>query len=84
MSTTGISDDIIKVFNDVFETDININTRLEDISIDSITFINIIVTLETIFNFEFDDEMLLITKFPTIKSMIEYVELKVATNYENS
>jgi len=43
---------------------------------DSITFIKIVVELEETFNIEFDDEMLLITKFPSVKSMIEYVELK--------
>lgn len=45
--------------------------------VDSITFIKIVVALETEFNFEFDDEMLLITKFPTVKSIVEYIELKM-------
>jgi amino acid adenylation domain-containing protein len=47
------------------------------VGLDSITFIKIVVALEGEFDFEFDDEMLLITKFPTIKSMIEYVESKI-------
>jgi len=46
--------------------------------IDSITFIKIVIALEKTFNFEFDDEMLLLTAFPTIKSMIKYVESKVS------
>jgi len=47
------------------------------VGIDSITFITIIVSLEEKFGFEFDNEMLLITAFPTIKSMVDYVELKI-------
>jgi acyl carrier protein len=45
--------------------------------VDSITFITIVVALEGDFNFEFDDEKLLRTEFPTIKSMVEYVDSKV-------
>ena len=45
--------------------------------LDSMTFIKIVVALEEEFDFEFDDEKLLITEFPTVKSMIEYVESKV-------
>jgi acyl carrier protein len=55
---------------------IQYDSNLGDI-LDSITFIKIVVALEGEFGFEFDDEMLLITKFPTVKSMIEYVESKV-------
>ena len=51
--------------------------------VDSISFITIVVTLENEFNFEFDDEMLLIVKFPTVKEMVEYVESKVAASCQN-
>jgi len=47
------------------------------IGFDSITFIKTIVALENEFDFEFDDDKLLFTEFPTIKSMVEYVESKV-------
>ena len=57
--------------------DITLETELASAGVDSITFIKIVVALEGEFNFEFDDEMLLITAFPTIKSMIDYVESKV-------
>lgn len=52
------------------------DSNLADV-LDSITFIKIVVALESEFDFEFDDEMLLITKFPTVKSMVEYVQSKV-------
>lgn len=57
--------------------EISLDTSLLSIGIDSITFIKMVVALEGEFHFEFDDEMLLITKFPIVKSMVEYVESKV-------
>ena len=57
--------------------DITLEAEPAGAGVDSITFIKIVVALEGEFDFEFDDEMLLITAFPTIKSMIDYVESKV-------
>lgn len=57
--------------------DVTLETSFINAGIDSITFIRIVVALESEFGFEFDDEMLLITQFPTIKSMIEYVASKI-------
>ena len=51
--------------------------------VDSITFIAIVVTLESQFDFEFDDEMLLLANFPTVNEMIAYVESKVTTCSRN-
>lgn len=82
-NTTNLNDTQAKIFQVIAS---NLNSEIEDVAletgfsdagIDSITFIKIIVDLESEFDFEFDDEMLLITAFPTIKSMIEYVETKV-------
>ena len=56
--------------------DISIYDDFTAIGIDSLTFIKIVVALETKFDFVFDDEKLLISKFPTTKAMLEYVELK--------
>jgi amino acid adenylation domain-containing protein len=55
---------------------ITIASDFSSIGLDSITFIKVVVALEGEFDFEFDDEMLLITAFPTVGSMIEYVESK--------
>ena len=57
--------------------EISLDTDFTSIGVDSITFIKVVVALEVEFDFEFDDEMLLITKFPTIKTMVEYIESKV-------
>lgn len=56
--------------------EITLETSFSESGVDSITFIKVVVALEGRFDFVFDDEMLLITAFPTIKSMIEYVETK--------
>jgi acyl carrier protein len=71
---------IIKNKQDINNVTFNEETELSALNINSITFIEIVVALESEFNFEFDYEMLLNTKFPTIRTMIEYVESKVKTN----
>jgi acyl-coenzyme A synthetase/AMP-(fatty) acid ligase/acyl carrier protein len=83
----SVSDELNDVQKKAFEVIItNLSGKISDnvtldmdfnsIGLDSITFIKTIVALEGEFDFEFDDEMLLIVKFPTIKTMIEYVESK--------
>ncbi len=51
---------------------------LSSIGVNSITFIKIVVDLETEFDFEFDDEMLSYKSFPTINSLVEYVDSKLS------
>ena len=55
----------------------SLNMDFTKIGLDSITFIKTVVDLECEFDFEFDDEMLLITKFPKVESMVEYIESKI-------
>lgn len=82
-NTTKLNDTQAKIFQVIASNlnseigDVTLETGFSDAGVDSITFIKIVVALESEFDFEFDDEMLLITAFPTIKSMIEYVETKV-------
>ena len=57
--------------------EVTLDTDFSIIGIDSITFITVIVALEVEFDFEFDDEKLLFTAFPTVRTMVEYVELKI-------
>lgn len=58
--------------------DVTLETSLGKAGVDSITFVTLVVALECEFNFEWDDEMLLITAFSTIRSMVEYVESRVS------
>ena len=68
---------IISNVSEKVSNNISLDMDFNSIGLDSITFIKTIVALEGEFDFEFDDEMLLITKFPTVKSMVEYVEIKI-------
>ena len=72
---------IIENLSEKRSNDISFDMDFISVGLDSITFIKIIVALECEFDFEFDDEMLSITKFPTVKSMIEYVETKTNINH---
>ena len=73
---------IVATLSKIVSDNVSLDMDFNSIGLDSITFIKTIVELECEFDFEFEDEMLLITKFPTVKSMVEYVESKVTTNYE--
>jgi amino acid adenylation domain-containing protein len=68
---------IIANLSEKVSDNVSLDMDFNSIGLNSITFIKTIVALEREFDFEFDDEMLLITKFPTVKSMVEYVESKV-------
>lgn len=46
-------------------------------SIDSITFVKMVVALEIEFEFEFEDEMLSVSKIEKIEDMINYVESRL-------
>jgi acyl carrier protein len=75
---------IIANLSEKVSDNVSLDMDFNSIGLNSITFIKTIVALECEFDFEFDDEMLLITKFPTVKSMVEYVESKTTTNFENA
>ena len=68
---------IIANVSDKITEDISLDTDLKSIGLDSISFIQTVVNLETEFDFEFDDGKLQITEFPTVNSMIEYIESNV-------
>ena len=76
---------IIRLIYDVLMLDDNINiseaTELANIPFDSLSFVKLIVELERIYNIEFEDDKLLFSEFPTIKSLIDYVIIKSNSNY---
>lgn len=72
-----MEDQILKQIQSILsETSITLDSTLID-TMDSITFIQLVVALENEFNFNFDDEMLIMAKYPTIKEMVEYVLSKI-------
>ena len=56
---------------------VSVDDDFIDVGIDSLSFIKVIVALEKSFSFQFDDEFLLITEFPTVRTLVEYVEKKI-------
>lgn len=80
-SLTDIQKSIYKVIisnlSEIISDNVSLDMNFNSIGLDSITFIKTVVELEHEFDFEFEDDMLLITKFSTVKSMIEYVESKI-------
>lgn len=70
-----IGEEVINIIKDcvVEEQDITKETRIADLSLDSITFISIIVEIEERYNIEFDDEHMMMEIFTTINDLMEYV-----------
>ena len=54
-----------------------LKTELEHLIKDSLMWIKIIVEVETEFGIEFDDEKLLMTEFPQLNELVEYVCHKI-------
>ena len=72
----------INAFLAIFQNVLNkrtlsLESSLHDIGIDSISFVQIVVKLEELYGFEFDDEMLSHRSFKTIKQVYKYVLDKV-------
>lgn len=61
--------------------DIPDDAKLIDLGINSITFIRIIVELESYFNFEFEDEDLDYKNFEYIDDVCRYIANKTERNY---
>ena len=55
---------------------VKIDEPLSELDLDSINFVKLVIALETEFDFEFDDNKLLISEFPTVLSLVEYIEEK--------
>ena len=72
-----VLDIIIFNLEDKLEGDIPLDVDLITMGFDSINFVNLAVILEDEFEFEFEDNMLLVTSFSSIYSLLEYVERKI-------
>ncbi|RAI89548.1 amino acid adenylation domain-containing protein [Paenibacillus pabuli] len=74
---------IIDIVNDVLNRTISLNAldmNIEDLGIDSISFIKIITELEVAFSFEFRDEDLVMKNFPNIQALAVYVKRLIKYN----
>lgn len=54
--------------------EIELESDLKSSGINSISFIKIVVLIENTFEIEFGDDALNLNKFPTLKSLISYIE----------
>lgn len=59
------------------EENIRLDTKLNEISLDSLSFISLIVNLEQEFDMEFDDEELNIYDWETVQEIVNLVEEKI-------
>ena len=83
----NIEKKIIGVFEDILELEpgtVKLDQTFDEREIDSILFIRLVVQCETEFNIQFEDEMLLITKFPSVGTFVEYVQSRYDTANETS
>lgn len=79
---------IFEVIKDCVSTDEKfevslITENLSETGIDSVSFIKVVVALEMKFDIIFDDEMLIFSAFPTLKSIIDYCDKKINDKKEN-
>ena len=72
-----LKNELIKQIADILELDaekIHPEQTLEELEVDSIIFILFVVMCETSFGLQFEDEMLLLSKFETIGDFMAYVQ----------
>jgi len=76
MNIESIIKDIIatQLTIDLNEFELSLDTNLQNIGMNSITFIKIIVEIEGEFDIEYPDDKLLITESGTLKQMLSVVE----------
>ncbi|WP_010250894.1 acyl carrier protein [Acetivibrio cellulolyticus] len=69
---------LISILNEKFDVDYNSGIRLEDtlssLNINSISFIRLVVEIEKEFNIEFQDDIIDVNNFKTLKSLVEFIE----------
>lgn len=77
-----IKNKVISIIKDSIpgDTEVTPKKSLQEMEIDSITFIKIVVELETTFDFEFVDEKLILSAFSTVQDMIDYVQKSIGGN----
>ena len=70
------TDKILALMADVLEVEtdtIRMEQTLDELEVDSIVFIRLVVQCETVLSMQFEDEMLLISRVPTVQVFVDYV-----------
>lgn len=74
--TNDIIDIIYEIQGDIIDS-IDLNTKIEEIIINSIDYVSLIVEIEEKFDIEFDIDKLAINEFSDIESLVMYVKNKI-------
>lgn len=77
---------IINIINDnlALKEEVKENTNLSNISLDSLSFINALVTIEEVFSITFNDEELNIDNFKNVSDLVNLVKKKVLENEKDT
>lgn len=77
---------IINIIKDnlALKEEVKESTNLINLSLDSLSFINTLVTLEEVFSITFNDEELNINNFKNVSELVNLVKRKVLENEKDS
>ena len=77
---------IINIIKDnlALKEEVKENTNLSNLSLDSLSFITTLVTIEEVFSITFNDEELNINNFKNVSDLINIVNKKVLENEKDS
>ena len=77
---------IINIIKDnlALKEEVKENTNLNNLSLDSLSFINTLVTIEEVFSITFNDEELNIDNFKNVSDLVNLVKRKVLENEKDS
>jgi acyl carrier protein len=65
---------LLKIICDICElSNVTLDTKLLELDLDSITFIRLVVNVESELKIEFDDDALSIDKYETLKDLNDYI-----------
>ena len=87
MSVKNIEKQVLSIMEDILELDsgsVKTEQTFDELEIDSILFIRLVVQSETEFNIQFEDEMLLITKFPDVDTFAKYIQARYESAGDDS
>lgn len=77
---------IINIIKDnlALKEEVKENTNLSNLSLDSLSFITALVTIEEVFSISFTDEELNIDNFKNVSDLVNQVKRKVLENEKDS
>ena len=76
MDSTTVKDKIIKIIAETLKTteeDVQNTPVLDELGIDSVYFIEIVLHIEDKFGIQFEEDMLVYSKFPDLDTLVKYV-----------